>query len=216
MVAGVDLGGTGDVGTVESCETGLITLAEGLRNAVVGLVSASCAAELRGSAEACVLLDELAGPVALWLTAGARDGCCAGFEGVAPIADSEVEREGCWDGLELPRPSEYPKPKNTPQISTRPKKTPSRDFIPRVISVSVCSCSSGSWMDLIILSNPLAWLLWRRRRRRRRWAYRRGKSSQQGHQLQWKWEDHRGVFFRTDIGKCLQVFQLQGDRLLGQ
>jgi len=120
---------------------GLITLAEGLRG-VAGLVSASRVAGLTGSTEVCGVLAELAG---VWLTAGARDGCTAGFEGVVPVADSEeVASEGALGGLELPRPSEYPKPKNTPQMSTRPKKTPSKDFIPRVISVSVCSSSSVS------------------------------------------------------------------------
>ncbi len=94
-----------------------------------------------------MLLDELADPE-VWLIAGARDDCAAGFDGVVAAADGEAEWEDGWDGLELPRPSEYPKPKKTPQMSTRPKKTPSKDFIPRVISV--CSCSSVSWMDLII------------------------------------------------------------------
>jgi hypothetical protein len=123
----------------------LITLAEGLRG-VTGMDSASRVAERTGSAEVCALLAE---PLEAWLTAGARDGCTARFEGVVPPAGSEeVEREGM---LELPRPSEYPNPKKTPQMSTSPKKTPSSDFMPRVISVSVCSCSSVSWMDLIIL-----------------------------------------------------------------
>jgi hypothetical protein len=74
---------------------------------------------------------------------GSPIGNIAGF-GAAVFATG---LEGGVDGFEepeLPRPSEYPKPKNTPQMSTRPKKTPSNDLIPSVISVSVCSCSSGS------------------------------------------------------------------------
>jgi hypothetical protein len=53
----------------------------------------------------------------------------------------------------LSRPSEYPKPKKTPQISTDPKKTPSSDFMPSVISVSAggpaTSISSSSTIVLI-------------------------------------------------------------------
>ena len=142
--AGTGLDGADEFATEESCETGLITLAEGLCNTVAGAVSPSRAVEATGSAEVCVLLDEFA-EAEVWLIAGARDDCAAGFEG-AVVAGAEWE-DG-WDGLELPRPSEYPKPKKTPQMSTKPKKTPSKDFIPRVISV--CSCSSVSWMDLII------------------------------------------------------------------
>ena len=52
-------------------------------------------------------------------------------------------------GWAVPRPSEYPKPKKTPQTTTEPKKTPSSDFMPSVISVSVPSFSSSSTIVLI-------------------------------------------------------------------
>jgi hypothetical protein len=67
-------------------------------------------------------------------------------EGDTAIAGLGVAVAAGWA---LPRPSEYPKPKKIPQISTAPKKTPSSDFMPSVISVSVPSFSSSSMIDLI-------------------------------------------------------------------
>jgi hypothetical protein len=139
--AGADFDGADEVATSESCNTGLITPAEGLRG-VAGGVSPSRAS---GPGEYGAVADE-----SFSLAAEVSGGRAGGFGGSATAAPSEVAREDAFGRPELPRPSEYPKPKKTPQISTRPKKTPSNDFIPRVISVSLCSCSSVSSMDLII------------------------------------------------------------------
>jgi hypothetical protein len=71
-------------------------------------------------------------------------GSAVALGGVVSVTTADVTREAVFGKLAPPRPSEYPRPKKMPQISTRPKKTPNRDLIPRVISVSVCSSSSIS------------------------------------------------------------------------
>jgi len=128
-IAGACLAGTDEIASGGSCVTGLAMLAEGLRGAGAGVASASLAS----------------GPGVYGAAAGesssreeeVRGGCTRGFEGTFSAELSEVApKDGFGDGA-LPRPSEYPKPKNTPQMSTRPKKTPSKDRMPRVISVSV-------------------------------------------------------------------------------
>jgi hypothetical protein len=130
-IAGACLAGADEIASGGSCVTGLAMLAEGLRGA--GAASASLAS----------------GPGVYGAAAGesssreeeVRGGWTRGFEGAFSAELSEVApKDGFGDGA-LPRPSEYPKPKNTPQMSTRPKKTPSKDRMPSVISVSVCFSS---------------------------------------------------------------------------